>query len=199
VSSGRVAAVRISLADEQLDAVPDAVRSVRAVSAQVEAAAGPTTSGTAVWLLVPEAPGSDAAALAKLAVESLGEAAVPAVVTATCRPLSDDSPRGAGPRGAWLLPIPYEMPPDDVAMLDRCYEEEHTGLLLRCPAWLRVRRFAVDMVGGAAWNGLLVHDVADDGVLEAPDVVASMRTPRRLALAARPWFLAAGRRPLRGC
>lgn len=197
MTPGRVAVARISLADEQLDAVPGAVRSVRAVSAHVEASAGRSTAGTALWLFSPEGPGLDAAGLAGLAVAALGGERAPAVVTAACRPLSVDPPAGDDPRGEWMLPIPYEVPADDVAMLDSWYEEEHTGLLLCCPAWLRVRRFAVDAVAGAAWNRLLVHDLAGAGVLEAPEVAASMRTPRRLALAARPWFLAAGRRPLR--
>jgi hypothetical protein len=198
VIPGRLAVARIPLADEQRVAVPDAVRSVRAASAHIEACAGSSSAGTALWLFSPEGPGhTDAGALAGLAVAVLGDGATPAVVTATCTPLSEDPPGGAGPRGGWMLPIPYEVPTDEVATLDRWYEEEHTELLLRCPAWLRVRRFAVDTVAGAAWNRLLVHDLATGGVLEAPEVVASMRTPRRLALAARPWFLAGGRRPLR--
>jgi hypothetical protein len=189
---------RITLADEHLGAVPAAVRSVRAASAHVETCAGPTPTGAALWLFAAEGPGSvDAPALAGLAVEALGGATTSAVVTATCTPLSEDPPGDVGSRADWMLPIPYAAPAEEVATLDRWYEEEHIELLLRCPAWLRVRRYAVDTVSHGGWNRLVVHDVADGDVLEAPEVVASMRTPRRVALAARPWFLAGGRRPLR--
>ena len=198
--SHRHAVARIALAAEQVGAVPDVVRSVRAASADVEACAGPSSGGAALWLLAPEGPDhADPAALAGLAVAVLGGAGTPAVVTGTCTPLSEEPPRAVGRRADWMLPIPYEAPADELATLDRWYEEEHVEMLLRCPAWLRVRRYAVDTVAGAEWNRLVLHDLTDGDVLQAPEVVASMRTPRREALAKRPWFLAGGRRPLRRC
>lgn len=95
-----------------------------------------------------------------------------------------------------VMPVGIAAPPEEAGEVDRWYEEEHNGLLLRCPNWLRVRRYTVDEIDGAGWSRLALHDLASADVLSSPEVRAAMSTPWRDRLVERPWFLAEGRDPL---
>jgi hypothetical protein len=193
-----IAVVMMRLTDDQASGLLEAVRSVREASPSVEAFSAPSGTGATLWLLssaVCAKPHADR--LAGHATAALGP--TPALVTATATLLSEHPAEAGGLRAAWAMLIPYEPPADEVEMLDRWYTEEHAELLLRSPSWVRIRRFAVDTVAGAAWKRLLIHDVTGEDALEAPEVVASQCTPWRCDLAARPWFLAGGRQPMRRC
>lgn len=97
----------------------------------------------------------------------------------------------------YLLPVPYGVVGDDLEELDRWYIEEHADMLLKCPDWLSVRRYAVTSVAGDFWNRLVFHDLTISKIFDAPEVIASMATPWRTSLAQRPWFFAGGRSVLR--
>jgi hypothetical protein len=107
------------------------------------------------------------------------------------------SPRYSAARVTHVMPIPYAVPADEIEDLDRWYTDEHVDKLLRCDAWLRVRRYEIEEITGARWNRLVVHDLAADDVLERDEVRSAMATPWRRALADRPWFVAEPRAALR--
>lgn len=73
-----------------------------------------------------------------------------------------------------------------LADLDAWYVEEHEEMLFRSPAWRRIRRFRIESATGP--ERLVVHDVADPGVLRSPELRVAMDTPRRRALARTDWF-----------
>ncbi len=118
-----------------------------------------------------------------------------AAVRALAVELSDDGE--AVTDAPWAMVIAYEVPEDELDDLDAWYEQEHTGLLLRCPDWLRTRRYAVTECEGAGWNRLVLHDLSSAEILTAPEVRHSMGTTWRCRLAERPWFMTGGRDPVR--
>jgi len=93
----------------------------------------------------------------------------------------------------YLMPVPMNVPPDQLSELDRWYEEEHVGLLLRCPDWLQVLRYELNRVVGPSWNRLALHPLTSPTPFEHTRVQEAISTPWRLRLAAKPWFLDGGR------
>lgn len=88
-----------------------------------------------------------------------------------------------------LFVVAFNVPDGEAADFDGWYEEEHVPLLMKVPGWLRVRRFRVRPgFDGPAWTHLALHELANPDVLNAPERAAARDTPRRDALAARPWF-----------
>lgn len=119
-------------------------------------------------------------------------------ITLHARKLDDmASPHYSVLRVKHVMPIAYAVPADELDNLDRWYAEEHADKLLRCDAWLRVRRYEILAITGARWNRLVIHDLAAADVLQRDEVRAAMATPWRQALARRPWFLAEPRAALR--
>lgn len=91
--------------------------------------------------------------------------------------------------GHVLFTVAFDVPEQDRADFEGWYEEEHVPLLMKVPGWLRVRRFLVRPgFAGPAWSHLALHEIASPAVLDAPEREAARTTPRRDALAARPWF-----------
>jgi len=88
-----------------------------------------------------------------------------------------------------LFVVAFDVPAEEQAEFEGWYEEEHVPLLMKVPGWLRVRRFLVRAgSAGPSWTHLALHEIASPGVLNAPEREAARTTPRRDALAARPWF-----------
>ena len=141
------------------------------------------------WLVAELEPGVAAAEVR----DALSAGAAPRVAfTAT--------PMGEWPSAAFdpdevthVMPVAIPAPAEHIEDVDRWYEEEHSGMLLRCQDWLRVRRYAIESVAGAAWTRLALHDLASPDVLATPQVRAAMSTPWRDRLAAHDWFTAEGR------
>lgn len=99
-------------------------------------------------------------------------------------------------RVSHVMPVAISAPGSGIDDVDRWYREEHTEMLLRCPDWLRVRRYAIESIKGATWSRLALHELASPAVLESAEVRAAMGTPWRRRLAEQPWFLTEGRTPL---
>lgn len=95
-----------------------------------------------------------------------------------------------------VMPVAIAAPASAVDDVDRWYREEHTEMLLRCPDWLRVRRYAIASIEGASWSRLALHELASPDVLQSAEVRTAMGTPWRQRLAEQPWFLTEGRTPL---
>lgn len=107
--------------------------------------------------------------------------------------LSDTAPEGTASAltgtDHTLFVVAFDVPDEDRAEFDGWYEEEHVPLLMKVPGWLRVRRFLVRPgFDGPAWTHLALHEIASPDVLDAPEREAARDTPRRAALASRPWF-----------
>ncbi|MGK2955803.1 MAG: hypothetical protein ACSLFI_09070 [Solirubrobacterales bacterium] len=114
---------------------------------------------------------------------------------AICRLLGDDGERPA--EADWAMIIAYAVPEPELEELDAWYVDEHIEMLLRCPDWLRTRRYEILQSVNADWNRLVVHSLASPDVLGSPEVRESMATPWRQSFASRPWFLTGGRDPVR--
>ena len=88
-----------------------------------------------------------------------------------------------------LYVVAFAVPEEDRAEFDGWYDEEHTPLLMKVPGWLRVRRYRVRPgFAGPPWTHLALHEIESPAVLDAPERAAARDTPRRDALAAKPWF-----------
>jgi hypothetical protein len=195
-----IVAVRVEYATGAVESVAALARVREAwAGATLDAWGGEVDDHMQLWLLgeLPTARAEDAAELARIVSEAIGDAAASLDACAGAI-LSEDQEGSPDPGGSpWVMAIPYDVPAGEREELDRWYMEEHTELLLRSRDWLRVRRVAVTGADGVPWNRLIVHDLSSPDVISDPDVVRSMQTPWRRALAERPWFLQGGRRALR--
>jgi len=88
-----------------------------------------------------------------------------------------------------LFSVAFAVPEAEWPEFDAWYEDEHVPLLMRVPGWLRVRRYVVRPgSAGPPWTHLALHELRDAAALDAPEREAARATPRRAALAHRPWF-----------
>lgn len=111
-----------------------------------------------------------------------------------CDETSDTGPVDDEP--AALFAVGFSVPDDadDRAAFDGWYEDEHIPLLMKVPGWLRVRRYLVRPgSAGPAWTHIALHELRSTDALDRPERAAARDTPRRDALAARPWFGGSGR------
>lgn len=93
-----------------------------------------------------------------------------------------------------LLPVVYDVTGAQLDDLDAWYLDEHVGMLLACPDWLSVRRYAVHDPVGEVWTRVVLHELSSPDVMTTPEVLASLATPWRRALARQPWFFLGGGR-----
>jgi hypothetical protein len=113
-----------------------------------------------------------------------------------CDGLTDTGPVADhdGPDGHVLYVVTFAVPYEDEEEFEAWYADEHVPLLMRVPGWLRVRRYRARPGGdGPPWTHFALHELRDAAALERPERVAARDTPRRAALAARPWFRQSGR------
>jgi hypothetical protein len=93
-----------------------------------------------------------------------------------------------------LFVVAFGVPQEDEPAFEDWYQDEHVPLLMAVPGWLRVRRYRIRPgFDGPAWTHLALHEIAGPEVLDAPERAAARNTPRRYALAAKPWFGDSGR------
>lgn len=90
---------------------------------------------------------------------------------------------------AALFVVAFAVPEAEEPEFEGWYAEEHVPLLMKVPGWLRVRRYRVRPgSAGPPWTHLALHEITGVDALDAPERAAARDTPRRAALAARPWF-----------
>ncbi|MFZ0043354.1 MAG: hypothetical protein WAK93_18740 [Solirubrobacteraceae bacterium] len=93
-----------------------------------------------------------------------------------------------------LFVVTFAVPDADDAQFEDWYAGEHVPLLMQVPGWLRVRRYRVRPGGeGPPWTHFALHELEDATALERPERQAARDTPRRDALAIKPWFGTTGR------
>jgi len=112
--------------------------------------------------------------------------------------VSDSGPVAEKP-GVIML-VAFDVPPELTEEVDRWYEEEHIGLLMKADGWHRARRFRVpNFSGGPPWTSLAFHELRDASALDSPERAIARSTPWRAELEKGEWFRSAGRglfRPL---
>lgn len=165
----------------------------------VSAHIGMSSTTANAWLVVhPADTASSAPAVHELLAEGLRDHDGASHFATPATLLSERGANAAdcAASARFVMAVPYMAPESELENLDRWYEEEHAEMLLRCPVWLRVRRYALDPQRSGGRNRLALHDLTADDVLSRPEVVTSMQTPWRRALAERPWFLTGGRQLL---
>jgi hypothetical protein len=111
-----------------------------------------------------------------------------------CDETSDTGPADEAPGALFAVAFAVPDDPQERAAFDGWYEEDHVPLLMKVPGWLRVRRYVVRPGSdGPSWTHIALHDLRDPEALNRPERAAARDTPRRDALAARPWFGTSGR------
>ncbi len=109
-----------------------------------------------------------------------------------CEQISDTGMPAAAP--TVLFVVTFAVPDADEPEFEQWYGDEHVPLLMAVPGWLRVRRYRARAGGeGPPWTHFALHELADASALDRPERQAARDTPRRDALARRPWFAASGR------
>lgn len=106
--------------------------------------------------------------------------------------LMTDTGAVSEPYGALML-VAFDVPAAMTAEVDRWYEEEHIGLLMRADGWLRARRFKVLDHRGKSWTSLAFHELRDVSVLDSEERKIARSTPWRAELERDTWFQEAGR------
>jgi len=108
----------------------------------------------------------------------------------TCELVSDS---GAAGEHTHLAVVAFAVPEEDEKQFDDWYENEHSGLLLKAPDWLRVRRYRVLDGDGGPWTHFAVHELASRAVMDSPERASARQGPKRQALVGRDWFTRSGR------
>jgi hypothetical protein len=110
-----------------------------------------------------------------------------------CESLSDTGPADA--LSGVLLATTFSVPVSVADEFEDWYEDEHVGLLMQVPGWIRVRRYRRrgDAIDGPPWTHFALHEIRDEATLDRPERAVARDTPRRDALASRDWFRDTGR------
>ncbi len=109
-----------------------------------------------------------------------------------CDQTSDTGPVDEEP-GA-LFAVGFAVPEEGRAEFDGWYEDEHIGLLMQVPGWLRVRRYRVRPGSdGPPWTHLALHELRSPDALARPERAAARGTPRRPRRTPPPGVAGAGR------
>ena len=87
-----------------------------------------------------------------------------------------------------LYPVFFRVPAAREAEFNAWYDEEHLGILLRCPYWPACRRFRVVYPGADSWTHIALHYLTDLRALESSERTEARNTPWRARLAAETWF-----------
>lgn len=150
------------------------------------------TSQVPGWrLLSTEAP-SEAALLTHGTADCVG---VPPLAGTARYELAQVSDTGLAtePFRAIML-VAFDVPPDRAEEVDRWYEEEHIGLLMKADGWLRARRYRVlAHAGGPRWTSMAFHELRDLTAMDSRERAVARSTEWRARLEREAWFPAAGR------
>lgn len=82
----------------------------------------------------------------------------------------------------------FSVPEAQCADFDQWYVEDHLPILLECPDWLAVRRFAITNGEPGRYNRLALHYLASADALVSPERERARATPWRNRMAEQAWF-----------
>ncbi|MEE4455181.1 hypothetical protein [Novosphingobium resinovorum] len=144
------------------------------------------------WRMLSAEGPAEAVLLTHGAANAAALAGIPGVAQYQLEQVSDSGP-SAEPFGIIMM-VAFDVPPDRTAEVDRWYDEEHIGLLMKADGWLRARRYRVlSHHGGPRWTSLAFHELRDITVMASPERAFARSTAWRARLEQEPWFPAAGR------
>jgi hypothetical protein len=88
----------------------------------------------------------------------------------------------------YVFAVCFAVPPARQPEFNAWYADDHVPILLECPDWLCVRRFAIRDGEPATWTHLTLHYLADTRALESSERARARATPWRARLAEEHWF-----------
>jgi len=124
---------------------------------------------------IPEPAHESVIAVERYIAGALGEQKAPAV---------DDSIFDAD----ILYPVFFRVPAERETEFNAWYEEEHLGILQRCPYWPACRRYRIRHPSTDSWTHIALHYLTDLRALESAERTEARSTPWRARLAAEDWF-----------
>lgn len=89
---------------------------------------------------------------------------------------------------AILYPVLFSVPASGEQDFNAWYDEEHLGILLRCPYWPLCRRFKIHKPLPDSWTHIALHYLTDLRALESKERDEARATPWRDRLAQHAWF-----------
>ncbi len=87
-----------------------------------------------------------------------------------------------------IYPVFFRVPTDREMEFDAWYEDEHLGILQRCPYWPACRRYRIRNPGADSWTHIALHYLTDLRALESAERTEARSTPWRARLADEDWF-----------
>ena len=87
-----------------------------------------------------------------------------------------------------LYPVFFRVPAGRETEFNAWYDEEHLGILQRCPYWPACRRYRIRHPGADSWTHIALHYLTDLRALESAERTEARSTPWRARLAAEDWF-----------
>lgn len=87
-----------------------------------------------------------------------------------------------------LYPVLFSVPASGEQDFNAWYDDEHLGILLRCPYWPMCRRFKVYKPQPGSWTHIALHYLTDLRALESKERDEARATPWRARLAQNDWF-----------
>jgi hypothetical protein len=124
---------------------------------------------------IPEPAHASIIAVERYVAAKVGERKAPTV---------DDSIFGAD----ILYPVFFRVPADRETEFNAWYDEEHLGILQRCPYWPACRRYRIRHPSADSWTHIALHYLTDLRALESAERTEARNTPWRARLAAEDWF-----------
>lgn len=101
------------------------------------------------------------------------------------------SDTGEAEPGRYFYLVTFDVPEDFQEEFDAWYERDHLPHLMRNPAWVKCRRYAVVDSDPAGVTRAAVHELADLSALDSPEREAARATPWRARLSRNDWFSSA--------
>ena len=82
----------------------------------------------------------------------------------------------------------FSVPDDQVEDFNSWYDEEYGPLLLKCPQWLRIRRFEIYDGEPQPWTHMALHYLADMAAFDSDERAAAGETDRYKKMSEEDWF-----------
>ena len=82
----------------------------------------------------------------------------------------------------------FSVPDDRAEEFNNWYDQEHNPMLLKCPDWLRIRRFEIYDGEPQPWTHLALHYLDDIAALDSDERASARESDWFKQLSEEPWF-----------
>ena len=82
----------------------------------------------------------------------------------------------------------FSVPDDRAEEFNNWYDQEHIPMLLKCPDWLRIRRFEIYDGEPQPWTHLALHYLDDNTALDSDERASARQSDWFKKLSEEPWF-----------